>query len=68
MAAASYGVTTRAEGRARQRVLNIRVRPVAPETCSLADIRFCERARFYTAADALRAVAARDIQAEIYRL
>ncbi len=44
----------------------IRVRPLSPETATESELAFCTRARFKTAADAMRACAARDFKAEIY--
>ena len=60
---ATCGVTVKAAGRSRQKTRNIRVRPSSP-----SDLNFCQRAQFYTAADAIRAVAAREIEVEIYIL
>ena len=65
---ATCGVTVKAAGRSRQKTRNIRVRPIDPHTCSPSDLNFCKRAQFYTAADAIRAVAAREIEVEIYIL
>ena len=45
----------------------VRVRPVEANEASLADLSFCERARFYTAADAIRVCASRGMTVEVYR-
>ncbi len=63
---ATCGVSVKAAGRSRQKMRNIRVRPIYPQACSSSDLKFCQRAQFYTAADAIRAVAAREIEVEIY--
>lgn len=44
----------------------IRVRMVAPDPRP-AELAFCRRARFHSAADAMRALASRGMAAEIYR-
>lgn len=45
----------------------VRVRPVDVEEASLADQSFCARARFATAADAVRVCASRGMTVEVYR-
>lgn len=44
----------------------VRIRPVDPANLRPGEISFYSRARFATAADAMRAVAARRMSAEIY--
>lgn len=44
----------------------VRIRPAPGADLRPGEISFCRRARFATAADAMRAVASRRMQAEIY--
>ena len=47
----------------------VRVRPLASQgNPSSSERAFCQRARFATAADAMRAVAARGMTAEVYKI
>jgi hypothetical protein len=55
-------------GKSGHGVKRIRVRPHSSQGgLTSAEIAFFRRARFYTAADAMRAVASRRMTAEIYR-
>lgn len=45
----------------------IRVRPVEPSDLTAAQVLFCRRAHFRTAADAVRVCGRRGLEVEIYR-
>lgn len=67
VAAAVLALPVSGAGRSRRGPRNVRVRLLPMGNPRLADETFCHRARFPTAADAMRAAARRGVAAEIYR-
>lgn len=55
-----------ASGRDKTELRRIRVRMISPNSRP-AEVAFCHQARFRSAADAMRALAARGLAAEIYQ-
>ena len=66
VAAAALMVPVAGVGQVRKRVRNVRVRLKPAGSHRGSDVSFCRRARFATAADAIRATARRGVAAEIY--
>lgn len=68
LATALMAVPADGAGRARRGLRKVRVRPLHPNRCSASHKAFCQKAKFYTAADAIRVVARRNFECEIYRI
>ncbi|MBU1694220.1 MAG: twin-arginine translocation signal domain-containing protein [Verrucomicrobia bacterium] len=67
LGATAFSVLTPKLARSDRKRRQVRLQPVPATSFHPADEAFCKRARFPTAADAVRVAARRGLSAEIYR-